>query len=344
MIILGIETSCDETSVAIVKDGRQTLSITTASSEWLHQKTSGIVPELAAREQLSCILPVLIETLVQFQPKIKPQKALEKIDALAVTSTPGLIGSLLVGIETAKTLSLITNKPLVPINHLEAHIFANWLDKKPGQFPQMPALALIASGGHTELVLINKAKKKYQFSFLGGTRDDASGECFDKCARILTLGYPGGPIIAKIAEKAPRKLINSPPFRLPRPMVNQNNLDFSFSGLKTAVVDQFRKLQQQNLLDEKTKSFFAWEIQDAITDCLVKKTIQAIQKHSVGSLLLGGGVTANQVLREKFKEEAKKLNLNLFIPEIRHCTDNGAIVAAAAYFNYSPLHWSKITS
>jgi len=343
MIILGIETSCDETSVAVVKNGHQVLSVATASSEKLHQKTGGIVPESAAREQLSCMIPVLEEALAQFQPTIKPQKALKKIDALAVTYGPGLIGSLLVGVETAKTLSLVTGKPLVPVNHLEAHIFGNWLEKEPDQFPKMPALALIASGGHTELILVNKKSNQYQFTFLGGTRDDASGECFDKCARVLDLGYPGGPAISQSAQKAPKKLINSPPFSLPRPMIDQDTFDFSFSGLKTAVINQNRRLQQKDILNEEIKKFFAWEIQAAITDCLVGKTIQAVKKNPVKSLLLGGGVTANRALREKFQQEANKLNINLFIPQIRYCADNGTIVAAAAYFNYQPVPWSKIT-
>lgn len=343
MVILGFETSCDETSVAIVENGHRVLSVATASSEKLHQKTGGIIPESAAREQLSCMIPVLEEALIKFCPHTKPQKALEKIDALAVTYGPGLIGSLLVGVETAKTLSLVANKPLVPVNHLEAHIFGNWLDKTPDQFPQTPALALITSGGHTELVLVNKKNKKYQFRLLGQTRDDAAGECFDKCARVLGLGYPGGPAIAQSAQEAPKKLIANPPFSLPRPMVGQKNLDFSFSGLKTAVINQARKLQQKDVLDEEMKNFFAWEIQEAITDCLVQKTIQAAKKYPTGSLLLGGGVAANQILREKFQQEAKELNVNLFIPEVRFCTDNGTIVAAAAYFNYRPLPWSKIT-
>jgi len=343
MIILGIETSCDETSAAVVENGHRVLSVATASSEKLHQKTGGIIPESAAREQLSCMIPVLEETLFQFQPKIKPQKVLEKIDALAVAYGPGLIGSLLVGVETAKTLSLVTGKPLIPVNHLEAHLFANWLEKEPNQFPQMPGLGLIASGGHTELVLVNKKGKGYQFQLLGQTRDDASGECFDKCARVLDLGYPGGPAIAQSAQKAEKKLINNPPFSLPRPMIDQNNLDFSFSGLKTAVINQARKLQQKNLLNEEMKNFFAWEIQEAITDCLVKKTIQAAQKYPAKTLLLGGGVMANQALREKFQKETEKLGLKLFIPKVGFCTDNGTIIAAAAHFNHQPVHWSKIS-
>jgi N6-L-threonylcarbamoyladenine synthase len=343
MIILGIETSCDETSAAVVENGYRVISVVTASSEKIHQKTGGIIPESAAREQLSFIIPVLEKTLAQFQPKLKPQKALERIDALAVTYGPGLIGSLLVGVETAKALSLVTAKPLVPVNHLEAHIFANWLEKPPRQFPRVPALALIASGGHTELVLVKQRGKRYQFFQIGSTRDDASGECFDKCARVLNLGYPGGPAIAQSAQQALEKLVNKPPFRLPRPMIDQNTLDLSFSGLKTAVINQAQKLKQKNLLNEEIKSFFAWEIQEAITDCLVKKTIQAAQKYPVKSLLLGGGVTANQVLREKFQKEAEKLNLNLSIPKTSFCTDNGTIVAATAYFNYQPIPLSKIT-
>lgn len=343
MIILGLETSCDETSAAIVENGCRVLSVATASSEKLHQKTGGIVPESAAREQLFYIIPVLEEALVKFCSHTKPQETLKKIDALAVTYGPGLIGSLLVGTETAKTLSLVTNKPLVPVNHLEAHIFGNWLDKTPDQFPRMPGLALITSGGHTELVLVNKKGEKYQFRLLGQTRDDAAGECFDKCARVLGLGYPGGPAIAQSAKKAPEKLITNPPFSLPRPMVDQKNLDFSFSGLKTAVINQVQKLQQKDILGKEMKNFFAQEIQEAITDCLVKKTIQAAKKYPAKSLLLGGGVAANQTLREKLRKEAEKLNVNLFIPEVRYCTDNGTIVAAAAYFNYQPTPWPKIT-
>jgi N6-L-threonylcarbamoyladenine synthase len=343
MIILGIETSCDETSTAIVENGHRVLSVSTASSEELHQKTGGIVPESAAREQLSCMIPVLEEALTKFCPHTKPQETLKKIDALAVTFGPGLIGSLLVGVETAKTLSLTTGKPLVPVNHLEAHIFANWLEKTSSHIPQTPALALIASGGHTELVLVNKKGKRYQLQLLGQTRDDASGECFDKCARVLDLGYPGGPAIAQNAKKAKKALINKPAFSLPRPMINQENHDFSFSGLKTAVINKIRKLEQKGALNQEMKNFLAWEIQEAITDCLVKKTIQAAKKYPVKSLLLGGGVTANQVLRKKFQQKANKLNINLFIPEIRYCTDNATIVAAAAYFNYQPVPWSKIT-
>ena len=344
MIILGIETSCDETSVAIVENGYRVLAVATASSWQLHQKTGGIIPETAARQQLQVIIPILEKALIQFKPKINPRKALEEIDCLAVTCGPGLIGSLLVGIETAKSLALITNKPLVPINHLIAHIFGNWLEKEPTDFPKLPGLALIASGGHTELVLIKKEGQRYQSHWLGGTRDDAAGECFDKCARTLGLGYPGGPAIAKSANLASQELIKQPPFNLPRPMINQKNLDFSFSGLKTAVINQTRKLEKIDQFNEPIKNFLAWEIQEAITDVLVKKTIQAAKRQPIKSLLLGGGVTANQVLRNKFKIEAEKNNLNLFIPEVRFCTDNGTIIAAAAYFDYQPKNYDKITA
>ena len=344
MIILGIETSCDETSVAIVENGHRVLSVTTASSCKLHQKTGGIVPETAAREQLQMIIPVLEKALIQFKPQVNPQKTLEKIDALAVTYGPGLISSLLIGVETAKSLALITGKPLIPINHLKAHVFGNWLEKEPAHFPKLPGLALIASGGHTELVLVKKEDQRYQFHWLGGTRDDAAGECFDKCARILGLGYPGGPAIAKSANLTSRKLTKQPPFNLPRPMINQKNPDFSFSGLKTAVMNQACKLEKTGQFDKSIKNFLAWEIQEAISDVLVAKTIQTAQKHPVQSLLLGGGVTANQVLRNKFKTEAEKNNLDLFIPEVRFCTDNGTIIAAAAYFDYQPKNYDKITA
>jgi len=309
-IILAIETSCDETAAAVIENGTKILASAVASSQELHKKTGGIIPETAAREQLRCMIPILREALIQFCPENKnnPQKSLEKINALAVTYGPGLIGSLLVGVETAKSLSYVTKKPLIAVNHLHGHILANWLEKQPDQFPSLPAIALIASGGHTELVLTQKKDDQLTFQWLGGTRDDAAGECFDKCARVLDMGYPGGPAIAKASEKA----TNKKQFSLPRPMIHQKNLDFSFSGLKTAVIYKIRQLKENKQWQKEVKNNLAWEIQEAISDVLVEKTIQAAKKYRVKSILLGGGVTANQVLREKLKEKGRQFNL--FIP------------------------------
>ncbi|HUV42809.1 MAG TPA: tRNA (adenosine(37)-N6)-threonylcarbamoyltransferase complex transferase subunit TsaD [Patescibacteria group bacterium] len=317
MKILGIETSCDETAAAVVENGTKILSNAVASSIELHQKTGGIIPEVAAREQVRCIIPIIKESL----------KNSQEIDALAVTVGPGLIGSLLVGVETAKTLAYVWKKPIIPVNHLQAHLYANWLEKKK---PQFPAIGLVVSGGHTDLVLL---KNHTKIKWLGGTRDDAAGECFDKTARLLNLGYPGGPKIAKLAEKG-----NPQAYDLPRPMMRQENLDCSFSGLKTAVINLKRKEKKIN------KANLAASIQQAIIDVLVKKTIRATRKHQVKSVLLAGGVAANKQLREQMEVEISKLKprVKFFVPSPQLCTDNAAYIAAQAFFNYQPLPWQKI--
>jgi len=330
MKILGIETSCDETAAAVVEDGRKILTNMVASSVELHQKTGGIIPEVAAREQLKCIIPVIKEALGK-----------EFIDAIAVTVGPGLIGSLLVGVETAKTLAYVWQKPIIPVNHLQAHLYANWLTPENKEYrikniePEFPAIGLVVSGGHTDLVLM---KNHRQIKWLGGTRDDAAGECFDKCARLLGLSYPGGPAISQAASKfAIGKLENSQlSFKLPRPMIEQENFDFSFSGLKTAL----RRSVPQGKLNSELVSALAYEIQEAITDVLVEKTLRAAKKYQVKSLLLAGGVTANPRLREKITKTL--LGYNLFIPQPQLCTDNATFVAACAYFNFHPIPFSKI--
>jgi len=312
MKILGIETSCDETAVAVVENGTKILSSQVASSEEFHKKSLGIIPETAAREQLKSIIPVLDEI-------IKPFNHLT-IDAISVTVGPGLIGSLIIGVETARTLSWLWNKPIIPVNHLVAHLYANFLQFKNIPFP---AVGLVVSGGHTELVLL---KDHGKITYLGGTRDDAAGECFDKTARILGLGYPGGPAIAAMAAKF--QIPNSKfQIKLPRPMLNQDNFDFSFSGLKTAVLRATKA----------NKPYLAWEIQEAITDVLVAKTLKASKKYQAKSILVGGGVAANSRLREKFAKSA-----NVFIPDPKLCTDNGAVIATAAYFNKKFTPWQKI--
>lgn len=325
MKILGIETSCDETAAAVVENGTKIISNVVASSMTLHQKTGGIIPEVAAREQVRYIIPVIKEALLPAT----------KIDALAVVVGPGLIGSLLVGVETAKTLAYLWRKPLIPINHLQAHLYANWLAPEKME-PEFPTLGLVVSGGHTELVLL---KNHRQIKWLGGTRDDAAGECFDKCSRLLNLGYPGGPAIA--AEAAKFK-VQSSKVKLPRPMINKDDFDFSFSGLKTAVLNKVNQFKTKKQFTHSIIKQLAYEIQEAITDVLVEKTLRASQKYQVKSILLAGGVAANTRLREKMFSKLSILHSKLYIPAPRLCTDNAAYVASCAYFNFLPKPWQKI--
>lgn len=321
MKILGIETSCDETSASIVEDGVKLLSNIVATSQDLHTKTGGIIPETAAREQVRSMIPVIKKALSE------AGLAPNKVDAIAVTSGPGLFGSLIIGVETAKTLSYTWQKPIVPINHLVGHIYANWLENPDP--PTFPNLTLIVSGGHSELVLM---KAHGDFEWLGGTRDDAAGEAFDKTARVLGLTYPGGPSIQK-ASLGVKNLDNS----LPRPLSSSNDFDFSFSGLKTAVVNLVRKQK----LTKKQVSQYAAEIQEAIVDSLLIKTLRAANKYHAQELLLAGGVAANTRLVEKAKEQFQG---KVHAPTPKLCVDNGAMVASAAYFNYKPVPWEKINA
>lgn len=324
-IILGIETSCDETAAAVcqkTEQGVKILSNIVASSANLQAKYGGVIPEQAAREQLKFIIPVINESLrVSGFSK-------QDIDAIAVTQGPGLIGSLLVGVETAKVLATVWNKPLVPINHLLGHFYANWIAPNS---PTFPCIGLLVSGGHTDLVLF-KSHGKYEY--LGGTRDDAAGECFDKSARLLNLPYPGGPEIAKLAQNG-----NPQAFKLPRPMINLNNFDFSFSGLKTAVGNLVTELSsQQTTL--KTKADIAASLEAAIVDVLVNKTLKAVKKYQVKQVILAGGVAANQKLNEKFTTAVREklTHVTLFIPPPKLCTDNAVYIATAAFYNYHPAN------
>ncbi|MEN9407294.1 MAG: tRNA ((37)-N6)-threonylcarbamoyltransferase complex transferase subunit TsaD [Candidatus Parcubacteria bacterium] len=341
MTILGIETSCDETGAAVVeKKGRDLLVLSNeiASSLTLHAETGGIIPETAAREQLRYILPTIEKALQGI--------GWDHIDAIAVTYGPGLIGSLLVGVETAKTLAYVLKKPLLPVNHMYGHIYANWLrtesnaqSEKPSLRPTpdeitFPALALVVSGGHTDLIVIGNHET---FEVIGGTRDDAAGEAFDKIGRLLGLPYPAGPTIAKLAEKGNRKT-----FDLPRPLIGSDDFDFSFSGLKTAALRETKKIKK---LNDTTLSDFCASVQWSITDVLVKKTIRAAAHYGVKSLLLGGGVAANEQLRESLQEALRSQmpSTTLFVPERKFCTDNAAMIAAAGFFT-QPLPWQKVTA
>lgn len=325
MKILGIETSCDETSAAIIdaqKNGISLLSNVVSSSLSLHSKTGGIIPEVAAREQLKYIIPVINRAIEESRLKI------EDLDYIAVTHGPGLIGSLLVGVETAKSLSFLWKKPIIPVNHLLGHIYANFIENNDIEFP---AVALIVSGGHTDLLYLENHKK---IKWLGGTRDDAAGEAFDKIGRLLNLAYPAGPIIENLAKDGDPKAYN-----FPRPMIGDDNFDFSFSGLKTAVSREIRTIKQFN---KNAISDICASAQQAIIKVLVKKTSKAVEKYSVKSLLIGGGVAANQTLIERFKKEIS--GVKIFVPEKSLCTDNGAMIAAAAYFRNEEVSWQKITA
>ncbi len=336
MIILGIETSCDETSASLVraekKDQKVELITNVVSSSLaLHAKTGGIIPEIAAREQVKYIIPVIKKSMEGLK---NPR---EEIDAIAVTTGPGLIGSLLVGVETAKTISYIWDKPIVPVNHLFGHIYANWIENGNSEKINFPVTALIVSGGHTDLVLI---KNHREIVWLGGTRDDAAGEAFDKTGRILGLSYPAGPQIEKLASGIKKDVFN-----FPRPLIDSGEFDFSFSGLKTAVVRKAEEIGAKNLNEDVLKNI-SFSIQEAIFEVLIKKTITAAVKTHSRSIVLGGGVAANQTLRNKFefKIENLKLKIPLFVPEKRLCTDNAAMIAAASFFNYKQEPWKNLTA
>ena len=365
MRILGIETSCDETGAAVIEGESKNKKVTLvsnvlASSLSFHSKTGGIIPETAAREQIKYIIPVIEQALSESkssQKKIVNRKSsiinLAGIDAIAVTVGPGLIGSLLVGVETAKTLSYIYKIPIIPVNHLFGHIYANFvcedsrfkIQKSKIEFP---AIALVVSGGHTDVVLMKDDKK---LKWLGGTRDDAAGEAFDKIGRLLKLPYPGGPSIEKAAKAG-----NPKTFRFPRPLINSNDFDFSFSGLKTAVFREVQTMKSPQMRDpaaagqlsNETISDISLAVQEAIVDVLIYKTLKAAQKYKVKSILLGGGVAANQKLREEFQKKLITHNSGLrtrfFVPSKNLCTDNAAMIAAAAFYNYNPVPWKKITA
>lgn len=327
MRILGIEASCDETAAAIVENGVKILSSVVASSSQMHAASGGVIPEVAARQQVVSILPVVDKALVNAKCQMT------NVDSVAITIGPGLIGSLLVGVETAKVLALIFKKPIIPVNHLVAHLYANWLGGG-SHIPKFPALALVVSGGHTDLVLM---KDHGNLKWIGGTRDDAAGEAFDKCARIIGLPYPGGPAISAKAEG----YLNQKPKSLnlfPRPMIHNDNFDWSFSGLKTSVLKYFKTHEHIE------KGQIAAEIQEAIVDVLVKKTLRAAGIFKPRSLLLAGGVAANLRLREKFELEIRNLKLDIVfnVPPPSLCTDNAAYISSYAFFNQKPSSLGQI--
>lgn len=330
MLTLGIETSCDETAASVVENGRKVLSNTIASQIKLHQKTGGVVPEVAAREHVLKIVPVVKQAIKEAKVKI------DDIDLIGVTQGPGLISSLMIGTCFASAFALVKKIPIVPVNHIDGHIYANWLYEKDYVAPpKFPIIVLTVSGGHNELILMKNHDK---FELIGETLDDAAGEAFDKVARLLGLGYPGGPVISKVAEKGdPNR------FNLPRAWLNnwnppkKYNFNFSFSGLKTAVLRLTKDKSQKDTND------IAASFQEAVCEVLAIKLTEAAKKYKPKEVHLAGGVSANKRLRKMVEEKSPK-GMKLRYPQnIKFCTDNGAMIATSAYFKYkkSPSQYKK---
>lgn len=312
--ILGIETSCDETSVAVL-EGRVVRSSVVASQAQLHAQWGGVVPEAAARQHVERLNAVLQQALDEAGVE------LHAIDGIAVTNRPGLVGALVVGLAAAKALAFALNKPLVGVHHLEGHLYSAFLTEPETPIP-FPHLSLIVSGGHTELVL---AHNHGRYTLLGHTLDDAAGEAFDKTARLLNLGYPGGPEIDKHAKQG-----NPKAFAFPRAHVE--GWHFSFSGLKTAVRREVERLQAANALDEPTLNDLCASFQQAVVEVLVEKAVAAAQAYSVPLLTVVGGVAANSALRAQMQAACEQAGLSLKIPPPKYCTDNAAMIALAGYF------------
>lgn len=312
MYILAIESSCDETSAAIIKNGTEEIATVVLSQMDTHASFGGVVPEIASRMHVESITMVFEELFNKAQMK------LEQIDAIAVTYGPGLIGSLLIGLQAAKTLALVTGKPLIPVHHIAGHIYANNLVKRL----EFPLIALVVSGGHTELIYM---KEDYSFEKIGGTLDDAVGEAYDKVARVIGIPYPGGPNVDKLAH------IGNDSYNLPLPL-DDDSFDFSFSGLKSAVINVKHNLDQKRI--DIVPEDLATSFQNRVVEILSKKTIRALKKYNVHRLIIAGGVAANKGLREKFEQLSKNEHFELIVPEIKYCTDNAAMIGSAGYYAY----------
>jgi len=313
MIVLGVESSCDETAVAIVRDGKEVLSNVVLSQIDIHTKFGGVVPEIASREHVYNVSMVFEEAFK------KANLSPEDIDLIAVTKGPGLIGSLLVGLNAAKTLALIYNKPLIGINHLAGHIYANSIEHDM----KFPSIALLVSGGNTELIYM---KDHFDFEIIGETLDDAVGEAYDKAARVVGIGYPGGPIVDKLAH------LGKDTYNLPRVTLGNDNYNFSFSGLKSAVINLNHNAKQRN--EEINVNDLCCSFQEAVTDVLVSKSLKACKEYNVKQLIVAGGVSANKGLKEKLNKENSDSNLEICIPSIKYCTDNAVMISCAGYYRY----------
>ena len=312
MYILGIESSCDETSASIVMNGTKEIATVISSQIDVHKSYGGVVPEIASREHVKNITIVLEECLQ------KANMTMEQIDAIAITYGPGLIGSLLVGLEAAKTLAFVHNKPLIPVHHIAGHIYANSLVKEL----QFPLLAVVVSGGHTELI---EMPAHYRFNKLGGTLDDAIGECYDKVARVIGLEYPGGPKIDKLSLEGKNT------YNLPIPL-KDDSYNFSFSGLKSAVINLVHNEEQRG--NEINKADLATSFQTVAVESIINKVRKAIVDKKVKTVIVAGGVAANQRLRYAMEKLTSELNVELSIPPMKYCTDNATMIAAAGYYAY----------
>lgn len=308
ILIMGIESSCDETSVAIVKNGREILSNVIDTQINIHEKFGGVVPEIASRNHVEAISNVMKKAIEEANVDIN------RIDAVACTYGPGLVGALLVGVSYAKALSYALGKTLIGVNHIEGHIAANYISHKE---LEPPFLCMMTSGGNTQIIFV---KDYTNFEILGKTKDDAIGEAFDKVARVIGLGYPGGPKVDKLAQEG------KPDIELPK--THLENLDFSFSGIKTAVINLNHKDPNINKAD------LAASFEETVTDLLLEKIQKAIDMTGVNKIVLAGGVSANSCIRRKFDELSRKKEIKIYYPELKLCTDNGAMIAAAGYYEY----------
>ena len=310
--ILAIESSCDETSMSIIKNGSEEIATVVLSQIDIHKNYGGVVPEIASRNHIENITIVLEELFT------KANMVIDEITAIGVTYGPGLIGSLLIGVQAAKTISLITGKPLVPVHHIAGHIYANNLEERL----KFPLIALVVSGGHTELIHM---KEDYSFEKIGGTLDDAVGECYDKVAKVIGLSYPGGPKVDKLAH------IGKDTYDLPYPL-DDKTYNFSFSGIKSAVINLVHNENQRG--NEINKENLCTTFQNRVVTILTKKTIKALKEYNVKNLIVAGGVSANTGLRESLIKECEKENINLSFPRLSYCTDNAAMIGAAAYYAF----------
>lgn len=312
VVCLAIETSCDETSMSIIKNGSEEIATVVFTQIDIHKKFGGVVPEIASRSHIESITIVLDELFE------KSKMTIDDIDIIGVTYGPGLIGSLLIGLQAAKTIAMITGKPLIPVHHIAGHIYANNLENRL----QFPLIALVVSGGHTELIYM---KEDYSFERIGGTLDDAVGEAYDKVAKILGLDYPGGPLVDALSIKG------KDTYDLPYPL-DDKSYNFSFSGIKSAVVNIVHNEKQRKKeirVEDMCTSF-----QNRVVEVITKKTMRALKEYKVKNLIIAGGVAANNGLRNKFATLCKEEKINLSIPKIKYCTDNAAMIGAAAYYAY----------
>lgn len=322
--ILGVETSCDETAAAIVRNGREILSNVVNSQVPIHQQFGGVVPEVASRKHIENIAMVVDAAFKE------AGLSYHQVDAIAVTNMPGLIGALLVGLSFAKAFAYGLNLPLIAVNHLHGHIYANFLEHDCIVFP---AVCLVVSGGHTSLLYM---RSEHEYDLIGSTRDDAAGEAFDKVARFLGLGFPGGPAVEKAAAQGQPGL-----YHLPRVFLDRNDYEFSFSGLKTATMNLWKKMERN---PDRKAADLAREFQTALVEVLVEKTMRAAKEFQVKTVLLAGGVAANQELRKNMEHAARINQYQLYYPSLQLCTDNAAMIAGKAYYDYLKSDFAPLST